>query len=330
MDIRTKLKIEQAYDKIGVKSSIVTIGSCFAQNICKALGTDKFDVYHNPFGTQYNPVSISQLLNASINNLPIDKSLFVTRDSRIVHYQYHSDFNGKDTEDLQNLYALYNNALRAKLVNGNVLIITLGTASIFKHIQHDCLVANCHKRPTALFERSMLDINQIKETLTECFNSLFHFNSSIRVILTVSPVRHVRDTLIKNSLSKARLISACHDLSSQYDLIEYFPSYEIMIDDLRDYRYYKKDLIHPNEIALEYIYDLFQQQYFGDELSSILGDIRTIKRGIEHRPFNAHSEAYHRFISDLLEKCDFLEKTTTLDFIEEKTELRKRLIDLNV
>lgn len=329
MDIRTKLKIEQAPDKIGVKSSIVTIGSCFAQNICQALSSDKLKVYHNPFGTKYNPVSISQLLNASINNLKLDESLFIIRDSRTVHYQYHSDFNEQDSEALQNLYVRYNNALRSQLVNGNVLIITLGTSSVFKHIQHDCIVANCHKQPSEQFERSMLTIDQIKETLIACFNSLFLLNNSIRVILTVSPVRHVRDTLVKNSLSKARLISACHDLSSLYDRIEYFPSYEIMVDDLRDYRYYKRDLIHPSEIALEYIYDMFQQRYFGDELSSILTEVRKIKRGIEHRPFNAHSDAYIRFISDLLEKCDFLEKTTDLDFNEEKVQLRQRLTDLN-
>ena len=201
MDIRTKLKIEQAPDKIGVKSSIVTIGSCFAQNICQALSSDKLKVYHNPFGTKYNPVSISQLLNASINNLKLDESLFIIRDSRTVHYQYHSDFNEQDSEALQNLYVRYNNALRSQLVNGNVLIITLGTSSVFKHIQHDCIVANCHKQPSEQFERSMLTIDQIKETLIACFNSLFLLNNSIRVILTVSPVRHVRDTLVKNSLS---------------------------------------------------------------------------------------------------------------------------------
>ncbi len=329
MDVRTKLIIEHAPDKIDLKSSIVTIGSCFAQNIYSALSKDKIKVYHNPFGTLYNPVSISQLLNACINNLKLDKSLFITRDSRTVHYQYHSDFNGQHVNALQNLYERYNNALNSKLVNGNVLIITLGTASIFKHTQHDIIVANCHKQPAGLFERSILDANQITAVLTECIDSLLKLNDSIRVILTVSPVRHVRDTLIINSLCKARLISACHELSSSYDSVEYFPSYEIMVDDLRDYRYYKQDLIHPNETALAYIYELFQQRYFDAELSPVLADIRKIKRGIEHRPFNAHSDKYRRFLISLIDKCDSLEEATSVDLHEEKALLHQKLTDLD-
>jgi len=329
MDVRTKLKIEHAPDKIDLKSSIVTIGSCFAQNIYSALNADKFKVYHNPFGTLYNPVSISQLLNASINNLKLDKSLFITRDSRTVHYQYHSDFNGHSVVDLQNLYEQYNNALKSKLANGNVLIITLGTASIFQHTQYDVIVANCHKQPSRLFERGILSIDQIKEALINSFNSLFKLNSSIRVILTVSPVRHIRDNLVKNSLSKSRLISASHELSSDYDLVEYFPSYEIMIDDLRDYRYYKQDMLHPNEAAIEYIYHIFQQRYFDAELSRILTDIRKVKRGMVHRPFNAKSDNYRRFLLDIMDKCESLEEVADIDLEKEKAQLRQRLTDLN-
>jgi hypothetical protein len=329
MDVRTKLKIEQSPDKIDLKSSIVTIGSCFAQNMHTALSNDKFNVYHNPFGTLYNPVSISQLLNATLNNLKLDKSLFISRDAMSVHYHYHSDFKASSVTGLQNRYEQYNNALRSQLVNGNVLIITLGTASIFRHTTYDCIVTNCHKQASSLFERNMLSIHQIKEALTACLTSLFNLNSTVKVILTVSPVRHVRDNLITNSLSKARLITACHYMASEIDRIDYFPSYEIMVDDLRDYRYYQKDLIHPNEIALEYIYDLFQQRYFDAHLSQTLLEIRKIRSGLKHKPFNPNSEQYHKFLADLLDKCEQYEQTIELDYSEEKAELQRRLRDLN-
>ena len=329
MDIRTKLKIELSPDKIDLKSSIVTIGSCFAQSIHSALNNDKFNVFHNPFGTTYNPVSISQLLKASINNIKLDKSLFAVRDSRSVHFQYHSDFNGLNPVELENLYDQYNNALNGQLVKSNWLIITFGTASVFRYSQNNHVVANCHKQPAHLFERTMLSENQIVKELTQCFDSILNLNRTIRIILTVSPVRHVRDSLIANSLSKARLLSACHELSSSYSAIDYFPSYEIMVDDLRDYRYYKKDLIHPNETALDYIYDLFKQRYFESEVYNILGEIQKIRRGIDHRPFNPMSKKYHEFLLGLINKCVSLEKNTELDFTEEKAKLSTMIKDLN-
>ena len=311
---------------IGLKDNILTTGSCFADLFGQWLQNNKFDVKVNPFGTNYNPISIHKSLIQSIT-LDLDDDLFVNHQGLWHHFDYHSQWSSGNRELLKTSIHEMQNEVNQFLKKSNVLIITYGTAWVYHYKKENCIVSNCHKVPAKEFEKKLLTSEEITASFGALYSKLKNTRPDLRIILTVSPVRHVKDTLVLNSVSKATLRLACHTLSSQYEDVEYFPSYEIMMDDLRDYRFYERDKIHPTEEALDYISHKFSDQYFTREVKSFIERWHSIRQAMEHRPYHPHSEAHQHFLKELLHKLEELKGTVS---IEEEIKIIQSQIDTNV
>ena len=325
MQLRTKLKIDVSPDQIDHNTRVCTIGSCFAYNMSQKLSKDKFQIYRNPFGTLYNPISISQHISSCIKQKTLNKNLNLARDERTVNYLYHSDLNGANEAELYSIHQTQNKEFANQLKNAKWLIITLGTSIVFRHIEQDIIVANCHKQPGQLFHREILSIDNIVNKLDSCFKLLLNYNRNLKIICTVSPVRHIRDGIVQNNLSKSRLVNACHELAQGNNAVDYFPSFEIMIDELRDYSFYDKDLIHPSEVAIDYIYETFKKKYFSSVTKDILAELRKIQQGTNHRPFNPNSSNHLVFLNRLLNKCTTFQEKHHIDMSTEIKKIKTQL-----
>lgn len=307
---RTEITCPSAHP-IDLKDSILTTGSCFADLFGQWLYNNKFDVLVNPFGTNYNPISIHKALEESLT-LDLDERLFVNHQGIWHHFDFHSQWSSDKKELLKTSIQKIQKEVDQFLKKSTVLIITYGTAWVYRYKNQNCIVSNCHKVPAKEFDKQLLTSDEITTSFDRLYTALKNIRPDLRIILTVSPVRHVKDTLVLNSVSKATLRLACHTLSKQYEDVEYFPSYEIMMDDLRDYRFYERDKIHPTEEALDYISHKFSDQYFTKEVKSFIEKWHTIQQAMEHRPYHPHSEAHQHFLKDLLHKLEELKGTVSV------------------
>ncbi len=303
MKFRTKIEPTDLGFEINLHDGIITVGSCFSEIIGNRLSENKLNCLCNPFGTVFNPLSIFKLLRHSLSKQPVYHHLFAENaDGDWSHFDFHSRFTADSREKLENeLLAVYNTAFQA-LRSAKVLIITLGTANVYELKSNNQVVANCHKQPQKLFNRRLLTLKEIQRDFQHFYDLLRMVNSKIKVIFTVSPVRHTRDGLTDNSLSKSILRSACHFIQKENPDVGYFPSYEIMMDDLRDYRFYKSDLIHPNEMAEQYIFERFSEALFSTELNEFVLEWRQIRSSLNHKPFRKESAPHQIFLTKLLEK----------------------------
>jgi hypothetical protein len=307
---RTEITCPSAHP-IDLKDRILTTGSCFADLFGQWLYLNKFDVLVNPFGTNYNPISIHKSLIESLT-LDLDERLFVNHQGLWHHFDYHSQWSSDKKENLKASIQKIQKEVNQFLKNSEVLIMTYGTAWVYQYKKYSCIVSNCHKVPAKEFDKYLLTSDEIVSSFDLLYGALKDIRPDARIILTVSPVRHVKDTLVLNSVSKAALRLACHTLSNQYEDVEYFPSYEIMMDDLRDYRFYERDKIHPTEEALDYISHKFSDQYFTKEVKSFIEKWHTIRQAMEHRPYHPHSEAHQHFLKELLHKLEALKDTVSV------------------
>jgi archaellum biogenesis ATPase FlaH len=300
---------------ITLKDKILTTGSCFADQFGNWLLNNKFEVLVNPFGTNYNPISIHKNLTDSITS-DLDHQLFTQHQDIWHHFHYHSQWSSDNQKELIHSILKQQTLVKEYLSQTNVLMITYGTAWVYIHRNQKKIVANCHKVPAREFDKQLLSVEDIVQSFNEFFSTIKSANKNIRIILTVSPVRHVKDTLQMNSVSKACLRLACHQLASQLPEVEYFPSYEIMIDDLRDYRFYDRDMIHPSEAAVEYISQKFSDQYFNQEVTSFIEKWNSIKQALAHKPYHPASTAHQQFLKDLLQKLNAIKEVSVTEEIK--------------
>jgi lysophospholipase L1-like esterase len=309
-NFRTTFQIPPSTNKISLNSQTLTVGSCFADVVGNQLRNNKLDVLVNPFGTLFNPLSIFKVISPSYTQA--DERLYVENQKIWLHYDLHSQFisNLKDNLEAQINQTLY--AINSLLPTTNHLIITFGTAFIYRLLDPQTYVANCHKMPNICKGFAILH-KELKE-----------INPDLKIILTVSPVRHTKDGIPENQVSKSILRAACHYLNTDYENVEYFPSYEIMIDDLRDYRFYKPDLIHPNEVAEQYIFEKFAETYFDEELKNFIKEWTSIQTSLNHRPFNEKSENHQVFLKKLLE--DLMKISGRVDVREEVNFVRQKIV----
>jgi hypothetical protein len=306
MEFRTEIEVSPSHFHIGTDSRIMTVGSCFSEVIGSQLADNKIQCLCNPYGTVFNPSSIFKLVSNSLQSQPVYKHLMVENSGIWQHYDYHSKFYANSREELEDL------------------IITLGTAIVHQLKENGLAVANCHKAPAANFKKEILSIKDITLRFRSMYELLKMHNNKIKILLTVSPVRHTRETLQLNSVSKSILRTACYHIEQDYADVHYFPSYEIMMDDLRDYRFYKADMIHPNEQAEKYIFEKFSETYFTEDLSSFLKEWYKVKMSLNHRPIQTDTPAHQKFLADLLEKLDgFSDK---FDVSSEKEKVRSQLV----
>lgn len=319
MKFRTEIEPVDPGFKINLCDKVITVGSCFSEVMGNRLNENKLSCLCNPFGTVFNPSSIFKLLRHSLSKQPVYRHLFVEgADTAWNHYDFHSRFNANSRVELESeLVAVYDKVFSA-LRTCNVLIITFGTANVYELKSNNQVVANCHKQPQQLFNKRMLTLKEIQRDFQQFYDLLRMINSRIKIVLTVSPVRHTRDGLKDNSVSKSILRTACHLIEQETPNVSYFPSYEIMLDDLRDYRFYKSDLIHPNEMAEQYIFERFAETHFSEDLNSFVAEWKQIRHSLNHRPFRRESPAHQSFLNKLLERLDnYKEKVNLTSEIEE-------------
>ncbi|MFT7033836.1 MAG: hypothetical protein ACJA2S_002345 [Cyclobacteriaceae bacterium] len=317
---RTELQAPTSEIKIGLDDSIITIGSCFSDVIGSYLINNKFNTLVNPFGTVYNPVSIFDLLMEQ----EWDDNKFVESNGSIFHHDVHSSFFSDSIHELTKELKNIKKQTIKKLNNCDWLIVTLGTAVVYKLKDTGDVVANCHKVPQRKFLKVALSVKEMIHAFEAFYNHIKEINPSIHILFTVSPVRHIKDGLQDNAVSKSKLRVVCDEFQKQYSNVHYFPSYEIMMDDLRDYRFFESDMIHPNEVAENYIWNKFQETYFDNETQQFTKDWKKIKDALAHKPFNHKSEAHQNFLTKtLVELGAFTEK---IDVSREESILKEQLI----
>lgn len=304
MDFRTPIEPINPLFDISHHNKILMIGSCFANNIGHKLLESKFNITLNPFGTLYNPISIKKGLEILLNQkLLTEKDIFFDKGVYSSFY-FHSSFSSIDkTEYLKKVNESIENA-SIKLRDANLLIITFGTAYVYEEITTREVVGNCHKLPASNFNRYRLGITNIVDSWTDLINELNRINPKLKIIFTVSPIRHLRDGAHDNQLSKSTLLLAIEEINKRFAQTSYFPSYEIMMDDLRDYRFYESDMCHPSPLAVDYIWEIFDKTYFDDQTRKIILRWNKVRQNLMHRPLNPHGEEYMLFLKQSLLKLN--------------------------
>jgi hypothetical protein len=276
--------------------TVLSFGSCFAEHIAAKLKEYRFNIQANPTGILYNPASIHQVFSRLQQAEPFtEKDLFLHQDLWR-SFMHHGSFAHPDKNvALERMNAEFERA-QAHLKNCSCLFLTLGSAfAWFLQSKPTHVVANCHKLPSSTFERRMIPAHDIARLLGDVFLELTRRNPTLQIILTVSPIRHLRHSAPENSLSKAQLITACHLLSAEWDSVHYFPAYEIMLDELRDYRFYANDLTHPNELAQQIIWERFVQSCIDEKSRQFIADYTPILNMQHHRPLHPETPSATKF-----------------------------------
>lgn len=309
MVFRTELHTDQAPVTISHETPVLLLGSCFSQNIGLKLQKYKFKCIVNPFGTIFNPVSMAQLIIKSVKGQPEDAESLLFSFGRWVHPDFHSQTGHHDKTVALNTINKLIADTHTCLKDCKVLFLTLGSSIAYEYKQTGKIVANCHKIPAVHFEKKELDVYTMSSEIDTALTLLKSFNPDIHVVWTVSPVRHIRDGIVVNSFSKARLHVVIENIIKNSHNTSYFPAYEWMMDDLRDYRFYDKDLIHPSDVAVDYIWEKFSGFYFDSRTRTMINELDKILRDQNHRPFSTETEEYQKFMQSLeTRKSDFKKK----------------------
>lgn len=299
MNFRTQIPIcKQSDNLIDYHSRLLLLGSCFSENIGGKLSYFKFQSEINPFGILFHPKAIETFLDRVTH-----KKLY-TEDELVFHNEQYHCFDAHSCLSNANKNSLLNNLnsiieLTAKKISeATHVIITLGTAWVYEYNNTGKIVANCHKIPQKQFNKQLLSVDQIKNSLINIEQQIRSINPKAQLIYTVSPVRHIKDGFVQNQQSKAHLLTAIHQVTNSTNEC-YFPSYEIMMDELRDYRFYKEDMIHPNQVAVNYIWERFAGVWISKSALDTMKDVEVVQKGLAHKPFNPNSEQYLKFVEQL-------------------------------
>lgn len=320
MAFRTEIILPSYNLDISYQDQIFSIGSCFAEVMAGRLAERKFQV-SNPFGTIFNPLSIFRLLRIASQTESIDENLFVKNQEQIVyHYDFHSSWKKLEINALKNEISQKLPAITEFFVKSEYLFITFGTAWVYELKAEQRVVANCHKMPASLFNKRLLSVEEIIQD----FKSLSSLLSSKKIILTLSPVRHLKDTLELNSVSKSVLRLACHYLQEHYPNVYYFPAFELINDDLRDYRFYAEDLLHINSQGEAYIWEKFVHSCLSPKSQEVMKKWEKIAARLKHQFFNTKTPAYQDFLQKTL--SDLQAISTELDVSEEIEQVKRLLL----
>lgn len=303
MNLQTKIPLEkQPYNQIDYQSKLLLFGSCFVENIGTKLNYFKFQSLQNPFGILFHPLAIENLITNAINEKVYTEEDIFFHNEQWLCFEAHSKLSATSKKELLQMLNKQVKKTNQQIQESTHIIITLGTAWAYRHVESDVIVANCHKVSQKKFLKELLSVDEITESLESIVELIRTVNKTATIIFTVSPVRHLKDGFIENTQSKAHLISALHQIAEPKKNIHYFSSYELMMDELRDYRFYAEDMIHPNQTAINYIWEKFKEVWISPEVSKTIDDIDTIQKGLKHKPFNPNSEAHQLFLQKLNEK----------------------------
>ncbi len=300
MKLQTQIPLQlEQFNPISYHSKIILFGSCFAEHIGKKLEYFKFQNLQNPFGILFHPLAIETLITNAINEKEYFEEDIFFLNEQWHCFDAHSRVSHVSKDEM--LKAL-NDSIKLTqqhIYESTHIIITLGTSWVYRHIETETFVANCHKVPQKKFIKELLSVEEVSESLQAIVSLIKSVNPKSAIIFTVSPVRYLKDGFVENTQSKAHLIAAVHAVVEPRHLIHYFPSYEIMMDELRDYRFYDDDMLHPNVMAVNYIWEKFQKVWIEEKAAKTMDDIDMIQKGLLHRPFNPNAEAHQQFLQNL-------------------------------
>lgn len=325
MKFRTEITPTPLRSPIRREEQLLAVGSCFAEQIAGRLAATKFRITTNPAGILFNPASIAQSIERWSQRKPFDREEFrqsATEEKRWFHYELHGQFS---SEELAPLHQAANQALETAhraLQEADRLLLTFGTAWVYEVRETGRIAANCHRQPQSLFTRRRLRVEEIVECWSRLLEGPLHDK---RILMTLSPIRHLADGAEENSLGKATLRLAIAELQTRYPQIDYFPAYELLMDDLRDYRFYGEDLVHPSPQAVAYVWEKFAETALDPEAFAFQQHIEELRRALSHRPLHPESESYKTFCRNTLRKISALEQEFSIDLSEEKAFFKEKI-----
>lgn len=326
MELYTRILLPKARFSFSYEDRVVMMGSCFAENIGRKLEENKFSVDINPFGTLYNPASVAEGLRMLLRPERFTPGDLFQHEGIYHSFTHHSRFSAPSEEECLGHINSRLSESSDFLRKATRLVITLGTAFVYRLKSDGRIVSNCHKLPEKMFDRQLLSVGEIVAEWKGLLLSLWEQNPELKILFTVSPIRHWKDGAHGNQLSKATLLLAIDALQKEFpEHTAYFPAYEIMMDELREYRFYADDMLHPSTTAIEYIWERFTGSMLSPDSLSILKEWKDIQKAINHKPFQPESEAYKRFISQTLLKMERLnEKFPYFDMTNEVEMIKKK------
>lgn len=308
MNFTTKIPISKYHNPIDYNAKIVLLGSCFAENMGQKFEYYKFQNNVNAFGIIFNPVSIEKLVERIVNHQEFSENDIFFYNESWHCYEVHSELSNSNKEEfLHDLNAILQST-KNEITNATHIFITYGTSWVYRLKSNNKIVANCHKVPQNQFDKEILSTEIIEKSIQNTIQLIQLINQNCKFIFTISPVRHIKDGFVENQQSKAHLITAIHNSQFIIHHSNYFPSYEIMMDELRDYRYYTDDMLHPNSVAIDYIWERFSDNYISESAFSIMNEVENIQKSLTHRPFNQNTQAHKDFVLKVKNKIELLQK----------------------
>lgn len=323
--LQSRIKVDPLKLELNHRSQSMLSGSCFAENIGKKLIELKFDCTLNPLGISYNPISQFKLLERSLVEEVFEKNDLDFTNERYFTFDLHSTFSSSNAEELLSLANEQLSQQAKVLKKADCLILSLGTAWVHILKEENRLVNNCHKIPANEFDKALLSVSDIVDSWKNLSKQLNKQNPNLKVIFTVSPIRHLKDGFRENQLSKSTLHLAVEEICQQFENCFYFPSYEIMMDELRDYRFYERDLLHPNSLAIDIIWEHFQLACISESCRRSIEELQKLQSSIKHRPFNPNSKAHIDFLNNLLNELEDFEKRYPVDLAVETNDIQNRI-----
>lgn len=317
MEFRLEYTPVPPLHKIDIRDKILLVGSCFTEHMHEHLLKNKFSVHQNPHGTLFNPVSIFKSIESYINvEVPHEDTLFF-HNGLWNNWSFHSSRSHENKKLAAAGMRDHIERAHEFLKQSDWLFITLGSAIVYQTKDIE-IVANCHKIPNTQFIKRLLDPLEIIQGFKSLYEGLIAFNKNIKVIFTVSPVRHLRDGFVENNRSKAILIHAVDRIIQELPNCTYFPAYELIVDDLRDYRYYAEDMVHPNYLATKYVWEKFSSAYIDGKSREVMKEIEQLNQAMSHRPMHPDSSEHKKFNEKFKNLCNSLtERFPDLDFSKE-------------
>lgn len=302
MQFRTEVHIADFHHKITHHDALFSIGSCFSDNIGNKLVRYKFNCLTNPFGVLFNPISISNnILDSISDKTDFEKNIFEF--NNLWHsWNHHGKFSRESKDELLQEILKTAEEVKNHLLKSSYIFVTLGTAWVYKHLENSLVVANCHKVPNKKFEKRLLTVEEVEQSLNQLIEAIHLCNPHTNFVFTVSPIRHWKDGAFENTVSKSHLFAALHSIVQKYSRCHYFPAYEMLIDDLRDYRFYASDMLHPSEQAIQYIWDKFTASFLEKNSLTLCSELEKVLRMMEHKTLQYSKENILKMEKTLLEK----------------------------
>lgn len=305
MKWRTEVEISKGPRPISYQDEVVVLGSCFADQLGKKLAYYQFRHLANPFGVLFHPVPLERLMRRSVKGIQFTEADLFEHEQLWRSLEVHSRITGNSSESTLNMMNRALDSLGSSLSRSSHVVFTLGTAFAFRYKDNDTLVANCHKLPQEQFARELTPVSGLIRSLESMVSLIRGINSKTHILFTVSPIRHLRDGLVENQRSKAHLLSAVHELvDGQY--IHYFPAYELLMDELRDYRFYDRDMTHPTEQAVDFVWDKFKESWLEPTELKVMRRVEAIRKQLGHRVLHEESPSGIASRKALIEKAKSL------------------------